>query len=309
MLTQHKPVMLTEVLHYLDPQPNQNFVDCTVGGGGHTEALLRAIAPNGRVLALDWDGGAIGRVAQRLEEFKNRLILVNDSYTSLEKIVYAQKFNEIYGILLDLGLSSDQLQNSGRGFSFQSNEPLDMRFDPEGRELTAAQIINEWSIDDLIKIFRDYGEEKSAFRIAKKIEQERKNKEIKTTGELVAIIAQVMPRRGKIHPATKIFQALRIAVNDELENVKNVLEGAHQVLSKGGRLAIITFHSLEDRIVKQYFKQESRECICPPELPECRCDHEAKWKIITKKPVIPSAEEIQENFRCRSAKLRVAQKI
>jgi 16S rRNA (cytosine1402-N4)-methyltransferase len=309
MNTQHKPVMLNEVMHYLDPQPNQNFIDGTVGGGGHTEALLRAIAPAGKVLALDWDNEAIQRVRERLDDFKERLVLINDTYTNLEKVLYAQKFEKVRGILLDLGLSSDQLQNSGRGFSFQLNEPLDMRFDPGGNALTAEMIINEWPQVELVKILREYGEERSALRIAKQVCQARKNKRISTTVELVEVITQVLPRRGKIHPATKTFQALRIAVNDELNNVRKILESSYKILEVGGRLAIITFHSLEDRIVKQYFKQESVDCHCPKELPVCRCGHKAGWKIITKKPVIPSEREIQENFRCRSAKLRVAQKI
>jgi len=309
MLTQHKPVMLNEVLHYLAPQPNRNYIDCTVGGGGHTEALLREIAPEGKVLALDWDASAIARTMERLKEFRDRLILVNDTYINLEKIVYDQKFNEVYGILLDLGLSSDQLQNSQRGFSFQLDEPLDMRFDPKTNELTAAEIVNTWSEEEIRKILREFGEEKSAFRITQAICEERKIKEIKTTGELVEIILKIFPRRGKIHPATKTFQALRIAVNDELNNVKKVLESAAKILVPGGHLAIITFHSLEDRIVKQYFKQESRDCLCPSELPICKCGHKAIWKIITKKPVIPGAEEVKENFRCRSAKLRVVEKI
>lgn len=309
MNTQHKPVMLGEVMHYLDPQPNQNFIDGTVGGGGHTEAILNAIAPKGKVLALDWDGSAIQRVQERLNNFQDRLILVNDTYTNVEKVVYAQKFEKVYGILLDLGLSSDQLQNSGRGFSFQLNEPLDMRFDPVGNELTAEIIINEWPEVELVRILREYGEERAALRLAKQICQVRTSKRIRTTVELVEVITQVLPRRGKIHPATKTFQALRITVNDELNNVRRVLENSHKILETGGRLAIITFHSLEDRIVKQYFKQESIDCHCPKELPVCRCGHKAGWKIITKKPVIPSEREIQENFRCRSAKLRVAQKI
>jgi len=309
METQHKPVMLQEVLHYLDPQPNQNFIDCTVGGGGHTEALLRAISPVGRVLALDWDSEAIKRVAERLSVEADRLILVNDTYINLEQVVYAQKFEKVRGILLDLGLSSDQLQNSGRGFSFQLNEPLDMRFDPINNGLTAEKILNEWSETEIIKILREYGEERSAVRIAKSIIEKRNIKPIKTTLELVEIITTVLPKRGKIHPATKTFQALRIAVNDELNNVRRILESSYNVLESGGRLAIITFHSLEDRIVKQYFKYESVDCHCPREIPICQCGHKARWKIITKKPVIPSMREIEENFRCRSAKLRVAQKI
>ncbi|KKQ79701.1 MAG: Ribosomal RNA small subunit methyltransferase H [Parcubacteria group bacterium GW2011_GWC2_38_7] len=309
MQTQHKPVMLKEVLHYLVPQKNQNYIDGTVGGGGHTEALLRAIAPEGKVLALDWDGSAIARTKERLKEFKDRLILANETYTNLEKIVYDQKFEKVSGILLDLGLSSDQLQNSGRGFSFQLDEPLDMRFDPDQNNLTAEQIINAWSADELMKILRDYAEEKSAFRIIQAICEARKEKEIKTTGQLVDIILQEFPRRGKIHPATKTFQALRIAVNQELENVKRFLESAGKVLEVGGRLAVITFHSLEDRIVKQYFKQESLDCRCPREIPICQCGHKAIFKIITKKPILPSAEEVKENFRARSAKLRVVEKV
>lgn len=310
-MTKHKPVLVAEVLDYLEPKTNQNFVDCTVGGGGHAEKILEATSPDGKLLGLDWDPSAIKRTAERLKPYKKRLVLVNQSYTELKDVVYDKKFTKINGILLDLGLSSDQLQDSGRGFSFQTNEPLDMRFNPEENTLTAAEIVNEWPIDRITDILQRFGEERWARRIAEHIGQERKNTSINKTLDLVKIIMDVYPqnRKSRIHPATKTFQALRIAVNNELENVKNILDQAVELLEKNGRLAVITFHSLEDRIVKDYFKIESKDCICPKDIPECRCGHQSKIKILTKKPVGPSAKEIEDNWRSRSAKLRVVEKI
>lgn len=310
MSTTHKPVLAEEVIRLLDPKPGQNFVDCTVGGGGHSELILQKICPNGKLLGLDWDKNAIMIAEERLSQYKNNLVLVNSSYTNVKQVVYEHKFLPISGALLDLGLSSDQLQHSGRGFSFQVNEPLDMRFSPETNELTAAEIINEWSAKEIEKIFSEYGEEKFSRKIAEEIVKQRKENKFKTTGELVALIVRTVPQsKTRINPATRVFQALRIAVNHELDNVTEVLKDLLEIIEPGGKIAVITFHSLEDRIVKQYFKQESRACICPSELPECRCGHHARLKLITKKPVVPTEKEISENFRSRSAKLRVVERI
>ncbi|NQT49242.1 16S rRNA (cytosine(1402)-N(4))-methyltransferase RsmH [Candidatus Kuenenbacteria bacterium] len=310
MLTIHKPVLINEVIEFLSPKKNQNFVDCTIGGGGHAEKILELTGPNGRLLGMDWDPGAIKLSRHRLEKFKKRLVLVNHSYIELKKVVYDERFFHINGILLDLGLSSDQLQASGRGFSFQVNEPLDMRYSPEENEFTAADIINKWPEEKIKKMLKENAEEGHAGRIAKAIIERRKEEEIKTTLELVAVVIKNVPRkRSRIHPATKTFQALRMEVNNELTNVRLLLKDVLEIMEPGCRLGIITFHSLEDRIVKQFFKHESIDCHCPTEIPVCRCEHKAQLKLITKKPVGPSDDEISENFRSRSAKLRVVEKL
>jgi 16S rRNA (cytosine1402-N4)-methyltransferase len=304
----HKPVLLKEVLKYLDPQANQNFVDCTVGAGGHTAAILERTAPKGRVLGVDWDKEAIGRALDTAGHFGTRLILVNDSYVNVKSIIAEKKFGPISGIVIDLGFSMDQIQTSGRGFSFQRDEPLDMRYSLENT-MTAAKILNQYSEEQLTRIFRDYGEERSARKIAAKIVGERKKQPILRTFQLVQLVLSVKKPVKRIHPATQIFQALRIAVNDELHNVLSVLKDLVDAMEVGGRLAVISFHSLEDRIVKQYFQQEAKDCLCQPEVPTCVCGHLAKIKILTKKPVTPSEREIEDNFHSRSAKLRVVEKI
>lgn len=303
----HKAVLLQEVIEYLDPQKKDNFVDCTFGAGGHTKALLEKT--KGKVLAIDWDENAVYEARKNFEKYLDRLILVNDNYSNLKKIVQENNFTEFNGILLDLGFSSDQIQFSGRGFSFQTDEPLDMRYSTKS-SITAAQIINSWKEKELKRIFKEFGEEKRVYKIVLEIIKYRRRRKIKTTKQLVEVIERVKGKqRGKIHPATKIFQALRIAVNDELENVKNTLAQAIEIMPVGSKIAVISFHSLEDRIVKHFFQKESKNCICPPEIPVCRCEHQASLKIITKKPVIASEEEIKDNPRSRSAKLRVAEKI
>jgi len=313
MNTVHKPVLLEEVIKYLDPKPNVDFVDGTLGGGGHTEAILQMTSPNGRVLAFDWDGSAIERSQKRLSDFGNRVIYINNSYTKIKDtlVQYEKDFKKIGGVLLDLGLSSDQLQNSGRGFSFQTNEPLDMRFDVLNNPLKAYDIVNGWTVDEITDILKEYGEEKFARKIAQAIVKERSNKLIETSQELAGLIYKIYPMmpRQRIHPATRTFQALRMAVNHEVENIKNFLQNIHEVMPVGCRLAIISFHSIEDRLVKDYFRQESTDCLCPPEIPVCRCNHQAKFKLLTKKPIVPTEAEIQENFRCRSAKMRVVERI
>lgn len=304
----HAPVLLKEVVQYLNPQPNENFVDCTVGSGGHSLAILEKTAPNGKLLGIDWDKDAIERTAERFHQFGNRTILVNDNYVHIKSIVIEKKFKNIRGIVIDLGFSLDQIQTSGRGFTFQRDEPLDMRYSLENT-LTAAKILNSYSETQLIKIFRDYGEERQSMKIARKIIEARAQQPILRTFQLVQLLMEFKNPRKKIHPATQIFQALRIAVNDELHNVITVLADLVDVLDVNGRLAVITFHSTEDRIVKQFFQKEAKNCLCPPEVPICNCGHLAKIKIITKKPITPSEREIEENFHSRSAKLRVVEKI
>ncbi len=314
MITVHKPVLVDEVIKFLAPSANANFIDGTLGGGGHTEAILKLTGPKGKVVGFDWDFGAIIKSKERLKDFGERVIYVNKSYTKIREFLseeYDQTSLPISGILLDLGLSSDQLQLSGRGFTFQANEPLDMRFSVNENQLTAFDIVNGWSVDDLTTIIRDYGEEKFARKIALAIFKERSIEPIKTTLQLANLIYKIYPRFSKqrIHPATKTFQALRIAVNGELENIKDFLQNILPIIPKGCRLAIISFHSLEDRLIKDFFRQESTDCLCPPEIPVCRCSHRAQLKLLTKKPIMATEEEISNNFRARSAKLRVVEKI
>lgn len=292
----HIPVLKKEVIEYLEPRSNQNFIDATVGEGGHTEVILEKIAPKGKVLGIEWDPQLYLKTKLRMARFGERLILVNDSFSNLKRIVRDYGFKDIKGILFDLGVCLWHLEESKRGFSFQREEPLDMRYNPERQKITAAEILNNWSEAEIERILREYGEERFAKRIAKGIVEERKTKPIKTTFQLVEIIRRAFPlkyRFGRIHFATKSFQALRIAVNDELENLKKALWQALEVLDQGGKLAVISFHSLEDRIVKNFFRDWQKE---------------KKLKIITKKPIRPSPEEIKSNPRARSAKLRVCQK-
>jgi 16S rRNA (cytosine1402-N4)-methyltransferase len=316
---QHKSVLKDEVLELLAPKANQNFVDCTLGGGGHSEELLKKTSPKGKVLAFELDSRAIMAAKLRLKDYKDRLIIVNKSYVHLQSELKKQGLDKnISGILLDLGLSSDQLDKANRGFSFKDHGPLDMRFDPAGQALTASDIILSYSLEDLSKIFQEYGGDKMAKRLAKGIvswrEKQKQNQAIKTS-MLVSVILQILHisdsalKKFRIHPATKVFQALRIAVNDELDNVTKVLPQAIEVLPKGGKLAVISFHSLEDRIVKHYFKSLLGSCICPPDAPICTCGTKASIKILTKKGLRPSTEEVKKNPRSRSATLRVVEKI
>lgn len=295
---QHIPVLLKEAIEYLDPKPGENFIDATLGAGGHASAILEKIAPGGKLLAIDASIQAIENFSKKLKDSKisERLIFTNDNFSHLQDIIAKCKFVEIQGILADLGFSSVQLEASGRGFSFLRNEPLLMTFD-ENQEFTAKDLINQYPEEALEKIFKEYGEEKFSKQIASLIIKERKARPIKTTFQLTEIIKKATPfwyHRGRLHPSTKVFQALRIAVNDELGNLEKFLPQALEIMEKGGRLAIISFHSLEDRIVKNFLKEKQRINLI---------------KILTKKAVRPSALEIQGNSRSRSAKLRAAQKL
>lgn len=299
----HTPVLLKEVLEYLQPKPGQKFVDATIDGGGHAEAVLEGISPDGAFLGMDLDNELLSKFKLKIKNsrFKNKVVLANDSYVNLKKIAEETGFMEADGILFDLGMSSWQLEEAGRGFSFQRNEPLDMRFSRQAQNnsvitLTAAEMLNQFSYNELVEILKEYGEERFAKSIALQIIKTRKDNPIKTTFELVEIIKNSVPfwyRRGKIHFATKTFQALRIAVNHELENLESGLKSAVEILKNGGRLAVISFHSLEDRIVKNFFRNKARAGILA---------------VITKKPVIADLIEITKNPRARSAKLRVAEK-
>jgi len=306
----HTAVLKKEVLEYLDPKQNENFVDCTIGEGGHAEDLLKKNGPDGKVLGIDLDPHQIASAQWLQVQFKNRIVLVNDSYINLKEIIERKEFGQVNGILLDLGMSSAQLEGTHKGFSFQIDQGLDMRYNDEGGyTLTAEKIVNEWSYEKIEEVLENYGEEKFAKKIAKNIVEQRKQGRIKTTFQLIEIIKDATPAsywsrhsrgssmksgRGKVHYATRTFQALRIAVNDELENIKRVLPDAISILSPEGRLAVISFHSLEDRIVKNFLNQELKKGVI---------------KILTKKPITASRDELSKNARARSAKLRVIIKI
>ncbi|HLD17674.1 MAG TPA: 16S rRNA (cytosine(1402)-N(4))-methyltransferase RsmH [Patescibacteria group bacterium] len=288
----HTPVLLEEVLKWLDPRPGQRFIDGTVGHGGHAEAILKRILPTGRLLAIDRDAENLATARERLAPFGNIATFVHDSYVSLEQQAYAFDPALVDGILLDLGFSSAHVEDPARGFAFSASGPLDMRYD-QSQGMTAADLVNTYDKAELTKIFRLYGEEPRAQQIAQALVNIRRQHPIQTTAELVDIILSVSPRRGKVHPATRVFQALRIAVNDELGAVVRVLPQTMERLKIGGRLAVISFHSGEDRLVKRWMKAG-----------------EGKWlRILTKKAVVPSQEEMSQNPRSRSAKLRVAERI
>ncbi|MFA6184044.1 MAG: 16S rRNA (cytosine(1402)-N(4))-methyltransferase RsmH [Parcubacteria group bacterium] len=315
-MTIHKSVLLEEAISGLNLKEGMTVVDATLGGGGHSIEILKIILPEGRLIAIDRDAEAIKRFKNKIKELKikikpQNLILVQNNFSQLNQILRDNAIEKVDAILADFGLSSDQLDNKERGFSFNSKSVLDMRMDKR-QEITAQDIVNRYSQESLIKIIRDLGEEKFAFRIVEKIVQARKEKEIERTDELVKIISQAIPerdKRKKIHFATKTFQAIRMEVNQELENINKFLGEAISGLIVGGRLAVISFHSGEDRLVKNIFKEARVNCICPVEFPVCRCKVRAKIKAITKKPTVASKKEIEINPRSRSAKLRIIERI
>jgi 16S rRNA (cytosine1402-N4)-methyltransferase len=305
----HTSVLLQEVIATLQPKSGGIYIDGTVGAGGHAAAILTASAPDGQLFGLDQDRTALEIARHRLAQFGNRVHLLEANFSQLRQVAMDYPIPAADGILLDIGVSSMQLEQPERGFSFQMDGPLDMRMNPGSGE-SAADLVNSLPEGELANLIFRYGEEPSSRRIAKAIVQARP---IYRTGQLAQIIAGAVPRKAgkqagkKIHPATRTFQALRIAVNDELEALERALPQALGLLKPGGRLAVISFHSLEDRIIKQYFKQEAQDCICPPEQPICTCRHKSIITIITKKPITPSLAEIDANPRARSAKLRVVE--
>lgn len=302
----HIPVLLEETIQALAVQPGGRYIDCTLGGGGHAAAILEHSSPGGQLLGIDADPKAIKIAGVRLEAYSDSALLINENFANLEAIGYKYDFYPVHGILFDLGLSSLQLNGNGGGFSFQHDAPLDMRLNPS-QEVTAADIINTSSETELTHLIKTYGEEGYSHQIAHRIVQERP---IKTTLHLARTIEQAIGRRrGKIHPATKTFQALRIVVNQELEHLEAALKQAINLLGFEGRLVVISYHSLEDRIVKQFMQRESRDCICPPGTPTCVCQHNASLRLVRRKVVTPSPEEIMLNPRSRSARLRVAEHI
>ena len=302
----HIPVVLNETIEALSIQPGGRYIDCTIGGGGHALAILEHSSPGGQLLGIDADPEAIKVARMRLKAYGSSVLIVNDNFVNLEAICIKHDFKPVNGILFDLGLSSLQLNGGGRGFSFRYEAPLDMRFNP-GQKVTAADIVNTYSEAELAQLIRDYGEEGHSHRIARRIIGERP---VKTTLELAQVVERAVgSRRGRIHPATKTFQALRIAVNNELENLEPALKQAVSLLGFEGRLVVISYHSLEDRIVKRFFKQESSDCICPPEAMSCICHHPARLSLINKKVITPSPDEVRANPRSRSARLRAAGRI
>jgi len=305
----HEPVLLAEVLAQLHPATDGRFLDGTVGAGGHAAAILDRTAPSGRLLGLDRDPAAIAIARRTLEPFGARALLVQGNFAICDELARGEGFSELDGALLDLGLSSIQLADESRGFSFRSSGPLDMRAGPDARE-SAADLVNTWPATDLRRIFTELGEEPEAARVANAIVRRRAREPFLTADELGRFVAGVKTRRPKsIDPATQVFQALRMAVNAELENLARGLAAAMRILRPGGRLAVIAFHSLEDRAVKQYFARESRDCICPPHLPTCVCGHRAGLRVLTRRPLTADSAEIARNPRARSAKLRVAEKL
>jgi 16S rRNA (cytosine1402-N4)-methyltransferase len=299
----HIPVLLQAALSFLQVRPGGVYIDGTVGGGGHAAAILAASAPGGRLLGLDRDPAALEVARERLALYGDRATFRRGSFADL--IPLAQGFIPADGVLLDLGLSSLQLADPTRGFSFSQDSPLDMRYDPsEGP--TAADLVNTLSVRELTDLLYRYGEEKQARRIAEALVAARP---IYRTAELASLIERTVGRRERIHPATRTFQALRIAVNRELEALEAALPQALEVLRPGGRLVVISFHSLEDRIVKQFLRRESRDCLCPPEIPVCLCGHRAQVRVLTPKPIRPDAAEVAANPRARSARLRAAEKV
>jgi len=302
----HKPVLLSEAVEALQAQPGKCYVDCTLGSGGHTAAILAKIMPDGQLLGIDADPEAVEIAKNRLAKYAESTIIINENFAHLETICRESNFLPVHGILFDLGLSSTQLDVSERGFSFQNDGPLDMRFSP-AQELTAADIINTIQEDKLSQIIKDYGEERHSRRIARHI---IKSRPINSTLQLATVVEKAIgSRRGKIHPATKTFMALRIVVNHELENLAAALKQAIVCLKNQGRLVVISYHSIEDRIVKQFMQRESKGCLCPPNTPVCRCGHVPSLKLISKKVITPSLTEIKSNPRSRSAKLRAAERL
>lgn len=305
----HKSVLLEETIESLDIKENGIYVDGTLGGGGHSYEILKRLGKGGRLIGIDQDEDAIKAASERLEEFKDKLTIVKSNYSNIKAVLEALNIDKVDGILLDIGVSSYQLDNTERGFSYKADAPLDMRMD-KSAALSAKEVVNEYDEMELFKVIKNYGEEKFAKNIAKHIVIERKKKPIETTGELIEIIKASIPMKLQTggHPAKRTFQAIRIEVNKELEVLENTIDTMIDLLNDEGRLSIITFHSLEDRIVKNKFKENEDPCTCPKDFPVCVCGKKSKGKVITRKPIVPSDKEIEENKRSKSSKLRVFEK-
>lgn len=307
----HVPVMLAEVLNALAIRPDGTYVDCTVGGAGHSSEIAARLGPRGRLIGLDQDPAALAAAGERLGRFGDRIRLVRTNFQALARVLADLGTGPVDGILFDLGVSSHQFDEAERGFTYRHDAPLDMRMDPDG-EVTAYGIVNDAPEDELVSILRDFGEERFARRIARMVVQERRKRPIATTAELVEVIKRAIPapaRRKGPHPARRTFQALRIAVNDELGALERTLGAAVAALTPGGRLAVISFHSLEDRIVKQTLAARARGCICPPGYPVCVCGHQPEVRLVGKQPQTAGPAEREQNPRSRSAKLRIAERL
>lgn len=305
----HISVLLDECIENLNIKPDGVYVDCTMGGAGHSREIAKRLSASGKLICFDQDIDAIKVARERLKEFSDRVIFIHSNFENIKKELFDRDIFSVDGILADLGVSSYQLDEGDRGFSYQNNARLDMRMD-DRNSISAWEVVNTYSEDDLNRVIKDYGEEKWSRRIAKFIVEKRQEKDIDTTFDLVDIIKAAIPKKARDdgHPARRTFQAIRIEVNRELDVINTLIRDGVDMLKKDGRICIITFHSLEDRIVKNEFKYLEKDCICPPEILFCNCDKKSEIKIITKKPILPTESEIEKNPRSRSAKLRVAQK-
>ncbi len=312
MNCRHVPVMLQEAVDSLNCKKGRTIVDCTLGGAGHAERIAREILPGGLLIGIDKDAAAVENARKQLAVYGDQVCLVQDSFANFSRILADLKVPSVDGVLLDLGLSLDQLETSGRGFSFSRKEPLDMRMDTR-QEVTAEQLVNAEKEKGLAKLFKEYGEERYAERIARRIVRERQAEKITSSQRLAEIVSAAYPSPARhklaIHPATRVFMALRIAVNRELDDLRQFLETVLDCLVAGARICVITFHSLEDRMVKRQMKFWEQECVCPPNLPVCRCDKKKEARRLTKRGQVPTAEEVAANPLARSARLRVAEKI
>ena len=306
---EHKPVLLKETIDNLHIRPEGTYVDGTLGGGGHAYEVVRRLSPQGRFIGIDQDADAIRASGQKLSEFDN-VTLIRGNYCNIREELMGNRVEHVDGIVLDLGVSSYQLDTPQRGFSYMADAPLDMRMDQRG-SLTAGDIINSYSEAELYRVIRDYGEDRFAKNIAKHIVAARASKRIETTYQLVDVIRSAIPmkiQKTMGHPAKQTFQAIRIELNHELDVLEETLDTMIDLLSPGGRICIITFHSLEDRIVKNAFKRNETPCTCPPGLPVCACGRKSRGRVVTRKPIIPDEKEMEENTRSKSAKLRVFEK-
>ena len=304
---EHKSVLLDETIEALDIRPDGIYVDGTLGGGGHSYEICRRLSDKGRLIGIDQDAAAIEAAKKRLGEFGDKVTVIRSNYCDMRKELAAMGIAAVDGIVLDLGVSSYQLDTADRGFTYREDAPLDMRMD-QRQEMTARDIVNGYSETELYRIIRDYGEDKFAKNIAKHIVSARQNKEIETTGELIQIIKAAIPMKIRAvggHPAKKTFQAIRIELNRELEVLENSLDGMIELLRENGRICVITFHSLEDRIVKNSFRRNENPCICPKNFPVCVCGRASKGRVVTRKPIVPGVADQEENKRAKSSKLRV----
>lgn len=307
----HKSVLLDETIEMLNIKPDGIYVDGTLGGGGHSYEVCKQLGESGRLIGIDQDEAAIIAGGKRLEEFGNKVTIVRSNYSNMENVIHNLGIDKVDGIILDLGVSSYQLDTPERGFSYRENAPLDMRMDTRG-DITAKDIINGYSEMDLYRIIRDYGEDNFAKNIAKHIVKRRMVAPLETTDELTEAIKAAIPMKIRMnggHPAKRTFQAIRIELNKELDVLKDSLDSMIKLLNPGGRLCIITFHSLEDRIVKSIYRKNENPCVCPPNFPMCVCGNVSQGKVITRKPIIPSDEEMEINKRAKSSKLRVFEKM